>query len=164
MVELVSLLRWVHEIAAISWFGEVFVITHIIIPTLGRIPESTKGLLMMKLFPRVFRLATLSSATTIISGAWIALLEANFNLAYFLETTRGQLIFAGGLIGLFMFLLHSTVERVEMRALGRVRIGPQNTFPEELKILDRRLRILPRVGFTLLTIVLILMIYVSHGF
>jgi len=50
-----------------------------------------------------------------------------------------------------------------MKALSRVRIEPQEGLPEELRVLDRRLRVLPRFGFTLLTIVLGLMIYVSHG-
>ncbi len=163
MVELFSLLRWVHELAAITWFGEVFVVTHIIVPTLSRLPESPKGLLMLKLYPRVFRMATLSSATTIVSGAGTALLQSNFNLAYFIETFPGQLILVGGSIGLFMFFLHTTVERVEMRALSRTKIGAQGNLPDELRVLDRRLQILPRVGFTLLTIVLILMIYTSHG-
>ncbi len=164
MVELASLLRWVHELAAVTWFGEVFVVTHIIVPTLTKLPESPKGLLMLKLYPRVFRMATISSTATIVTGTAVALLEASFDYTYFLGTFRGQLIFAGGSIGLFMFLLHTTVERVEMKALSRVKMRPEGEFPEELRILDRRLRILPRVGFTLLTIVLILMIYVSHGF
>ncbi len=164
MVDLVSVFRWIHELAAITWFGEVFVVTHIIAPTLTKLPESPKRLLMLKLYPRVFRMATISSTATIAAGTGVALLEASFELTYFLGTFRGQIILVGGLIGLFMFLLHTTVERVEMKALSRVRLGPQDTFPEELKNLDRRLRILPRVGFTLLTIVLILMIYVSHGF
>ncbi len=163
MVELFSLLRWVHELAAITWFGEVFVVTHIIVPTLSRLPESPKGLLMLKLYPRVFRMATLSSATTIVSGAGTALLQSNFNLTYFTETFRGQLILVGGLIGLLMFVLHTTVERVEMRAMSRTKIGTEGNLPDELRVLDRRLQILPRVGFTLLTIVLILMIYTSHG-
>jgi hypothetical protein len=62
-----------------------------------------------------------------------------------------------------MFLLHITVERVEMKPLSRVRIEPQKGLLEELRVLDRRLQVLPRLGFTLLTIVLVLMIYVSHG-
>lgn len=163
MVELISVLRWIHELAAITWFGEVFVVTHIIAPTLHRLPDSPKGLVMLKLYPRIFRMATVSSSTTITAGAIVALLEARFDYSYFLTTFRGQLILVGGLIGLFMFLLHSTVERVEMKALRRVRVEPQGELPQELKVLDRRLRVLPRIGFTLLTIVLVLMIYVSHG-
>jgi len=163
MVEPVSVLRWIHELAAITWFGEVFVVTHILVPTLGRLPDSPKGLVMLRLYPRIFRMATISSSTTIIAGATVALLEARFDYSYFLTTFRGQLILVGGLIGLFMFLLHITVERVEMKALSRVRIEPQEGLPEELRVLDHRLRVLPRFGFTLLTIVLGLMIYVSHG-
>lgn len=164
MVELFSVLRWIHELAAITWFGEVFVVTHIIVPALSRLPDSPKGLVMLRLYPRIFRMATISSSTTIMAGATVALLEAGFDYSYFLTTFRGQLILVGGLIGLFMFILHITVERVEMKALSRVRIEPQERLPEELRVLDRRLRVLPRFGFTLLTIVLILMIYVSHGF
>lgn len=119
---------------------------------------------MVKLFPRVFRMATISSAVTIFAGLGTALLYSNFQLSLFLDTRWGLLILAGGLIGLFMFLLHVTVERVEMKALGRVKLESEREIPQELATLYRRLRILPRVGFTLLTIVLVLMIYASHGF
>ncbi len=47
--------------------------------------------------------------------------------------------------------------------MSRTKIGPQGNLPDELRVLDRRVQILPWVGFTLLTIVLILMIYTSHG-
>ncbi len=162
-MELVSLLRWIHELTAISWFGEVFVLTHIIVPALGKMPRSDRDVILARLFPRVFRMATITSAATIFSGAATALLLTDFNLSVFVLTTWGQLILAAGLIGLFMFLLHLTVERVELMALGRVKLESRDEPTPELTTLYRRLRILPRLGFTLLTIVLILMIYVSHG-
>jgi uncharacterized membrane protein len=164
MVELFSLFRWIHELAAIAWFGEVFFITHIIVPMLGKLPNSEKGPLMMKLFPRVFRMATVSSAITIIAGVGTALVEANFDGSVFLGTKWGLLILAGGLIGLFMFLLHMTVEQVELRALSRITLNSQGELAPELATLYSRLRILPRIGFTLLTIAIVLMIYASHGF
>ncbi len=162
-MDLASVLRWIHEIAAITWFGEVFVITHIILPMLSKLSESGRASLMVKLFPRVFRMATMSSATTIFAGLGTALLYTNFQVSVLLDTRWGQLILAGGLIGLFMFLLHMTVETVEMKALSRVKLEPQGETPQELTTLYRRLRILPRLGFTLLTIALVLMIYASHG-
>lgn len=159
-----SLLRWLHELAAISWFGEVFFITHIILPMLGKMPDSEKAPLMLSLFPRVFRMATVSAGVTIVAGAGTALMMVNLDVSLFLGTGWGLLILIGGLIGLFMFLLHLTVERVELRALRDVRLESRRDFPPELATLYSRLRILPRVGFTLLTIALILMIYASHGF
>ncbi len=163
MVELLALLRLIHEFAGISWYGEVFFITFILIPTLRKLPTESKGSLMLRIFPRIFNVATVSSTITVAAGITLALLYSNFNLALFLNSAWGLSILLGGLMGLFMFILHMTVEVIELKAIREVEPVEARDFPEPLRVLETRVTFLPRVGFVILTAALLLMIYASHG-
>jgi hypothetical protein len=50
-----------------------------------------------------------------------------------------------------------------IRGLKGLTLEEAKGFPEELTILERRALMLPRVGFVVLTTVLLLMIYAAHG-
>lgn len=163
MVELLAVLRLIHEFAGIAWYGEVFFITFILIPTLNKLPPDSKGPLMVRIFPRIFNVATVTSSLTILAGASTAVLYSNFSLGVFLGTTWGLSILLGGLMGLFMYVLHMTVEVIELRALKRVEPDKAGDLPQELVTLERRVRLLPRVGFAVLTAALVLMLYAAHG-
>ena len=60
MIDLTSAVLMVHEYAGIAWYGEVFFITFVLLPTMERIPADSKGPLMLRLFPRIFNAATVS--------------------------------------------------------------------------------------------------------
>lgn len=150
-------------LTGIAWYGEVVFIVFILIPSLSELTEESKKPLMIEMFPRIFRVATVTSATAIFSGAAIALLYTKYNLLVFLRTSWGLAILVGGTAGLIMFLVHMTVETTALRQVRRAKAKTQETFPEELKALERRIRLLPRVGFLLLNVTLVLMIYASHG-
>lgn len=163
MVEPLTILRFIHEFAGIAWYGEVFFIAFILIPTLGKLPADSKGPLMVRVFPRIFNVATVSSSVTIGAGILVALLYSNFDLGVFVSSAWGFAILLGGLMGLFMYLLHLTVEVIELRVLGRVDLDTERGFPAELRTLEKRVSLLPRVGFVILTAALVMMIYASHG-
>jgi uncharacterized membrane protein len=163
MVEMLGIVRLIHEFAGMTWYGEVFFITFILAPVLGRLPSDSNGPLMVKIFPRIFRAATVTASVTIVAGALTALLYANFDFSAFLDGTWGLSILAGGLMGLFMYLLHMTVEAVEIRGLKGLTLEEAKGFPEELTILEKRALMLPGVGFVILTTVLLLMVYAAHG-
>lgn len=84
-------------------------------------------------------------------------------MSVFLDTPWGLTILLGGVVGLFMFLLHATVEVIEMRELRDVKPAEASTFPTPLRTLERRVKLLPRVGFVALTAAILLMTYASHG-
>lgn len=163
LIEPVTVLRWIHEFAGIAWYGEVFFMTFILMPVLGKLPPDSKGPLMVRTFPRIFNVATVSSSVTIVAGILVALLYSNFDLGIFMGSTWGLSILLGGLMGLFMYILHVTVEVIELGALRQVDSDEARAFPVELKVLERRVNRLPRVGFVILTITLVMMIYASHG-
>ena len=163
MVELLSLLRWIHMYAGIAWWGEVFFITFILLPTLAKLPRDSKGPLMLRIFPRIFNVATITASLTVASGATLALFYSNFDVSVFVDTPWGLTILFGGIMGLFMFVLHATVEVIEMRDLRDVRPAEASAFPAALITLERRVKLLPRVGFVVLTAAILLMTYASHG-
>lgn len=58
--------------AGIAWWGEVFFITFILLPTLAKLPTESKGPLMLRIFPRIFNVATITASLTVTSGATLA--------------------------------------------------------------------------------------------
>ena len=55
-----------------------------------------------------------------------------------------------------MFILHLTVERLELRVVEHIK---QNGEGQESEAFERKMRWLSRAGFVILTVVLIVMIY-----
>ena len=100
MVELLSIFLFIHIFGGITWYGEVFFITFVLIPTLGRLPTDAKGPLMAGIFPRIFNVATVTSSVTIVAGATTALLYSNFDFGMFLTIPWGLSILLGGAMGL----------------------------------------------------------------
>ncbi len=55
--------RWIHVLAASAWFGEVVAINFILIPTLSSYQGEGRKSFLSNVFPRVFRMASILSAT-----------------------------------------------------------------------------------------------------
>lgn len=55
-----------------------------------------------------------------------------------------------------------TVERVELRVLKYIEPGNRRGIPQELKILEKRVTWLPRVGFVILTLIIVVMVYATQ--
>lgn len=164
MSSLTKIVRAVHEIAGIAWYGEVFFITFILVPVLKRLPPRSKGPLMIKLFPRIFQTATILASLTVGAGLLLAGLYSGFHLAVFLSGPWGLSILVGGLMGLFILVMHLAVESVELRSLLDVDPAKAAEFPEKLRTLEKRAERIPRAGFAILSATLLLMIYAAHGF
>jgi hypothetical protein len=99
---------------------------------------------------------------TVVAGATAALLYSTFDFGIFLTSSWGLSILLGGAMGLVMYILHMTVEGFELKVLKTVDLDKAEEFPEELTILEGRVRMLPRVGFVILTVTILLMIYAAH--
>ncbi len=160
---LTKIVRAVHELAAIIWYGEVFFISFILVPAFKRLPSASKGPFMLEVFPRVFHAATISASLTVAAGLALAWLETGFRLAVFLSGPWGLSILLGGLMGLFILVMHLTVESAELGKLKNVSPALAADFPEPLRLLEKRVERIPRAGFAVLTGTLLLMIYASHG-
>ena len=100
---------------------------------------------------------------TVAAGLILALLYSNLDVSIFLRGAWGLAILLGGVMGLFMFVLHMTVEAVELRVLRGIDSISAREFPPPLVAMEERVRLLPRVGFVVLTAALLLMMYAAHG-
>lgn len=149
--------------AGFAWWGEVFYINFILTPMLPKLELQVKERVMLEIYPRMFRMATILSSLTIAFGILTALFLAKFNVDLFTTSTWGLLISIGGSLGLFMFLLHMTVERVELKVLKYVEPGNKQELPQELMLLEKRVMWLPRIGFVILTSIIVVMVYATQG-
>lgn len=62
------LLRWIHILAATAWFGEVVTINLVLVPAVSRMTASERALTLGRIFPRIFRLASILSGTAAVTG------------------------------------------------------------------------------------------------
>ena len=159
-----NILRWLHVIAGAAWLGEVVVINIILVPTLLRLETGKRGWFLSAVFPRVFRLASLLSLTTILAGAALNLSLSDWQLDVALNrlgTTRwGMSILIGGLLGLGVTLFHFFAEsRMEPLVVA----AGEGIDPAQEELILRRLKIIPRVGLGVLFVVFLLMMFAVRG-
>lgn len=155
-MHLINLTRWIHIISGISWLGEVVTLNFVLVPALQRLAKRERVLLMKNAFPRVFRLASVLSATTILSGILMNYLMTNGwkNLDIFPLRWWANIV-AGGTLGLLLALFHFFMES----KLEPVVVDPDAATEADIDHSLRRLKIIPRTGmFILLAIILMMMI------
>lgn len=153
--------RWIHVLSASAWLGEVVVINLVLIPALsGRGPGARRELLA-SVFPRVFRLASFLSATTVVTGA---LLLYRYTAGHLEVLTRGGrwgvCILVGGAMGLALTLFHFFLEH---RLARRVGIARPDTTDEALSDVHVKLKLIPRVGLAVIGTLYFLMMLAVRG-
>lgn len=109
-ISLHAFFHWLHVLAAAAWFGEVFVINVVLLPYLSSLGIKGQADVLSTLFPRLFRTASFSSSTAVISGVVMILLRYPDNFAFLWTTNSGILLSTGGLLGLSLAIFHFTIE------------------------------------------------------
>lgn len=148
------LLRYVHVLAAAAWLGEVVVINFVLLPALDRGQPGFRASMATKVMPRFFRLASILSVTTVLTGAGLAWQMSGGSLTPFLTTTWGRAIAVGGTLGALVTLFHLVVER----RIGRKTnpdAGDRAASTEE----RGPHRIVPRIGLVVVSLSFLLMMY-----
>jgi uncharacterized membrane protein len=161
--DLTSAMLMVDEFAGIAWYGKVFFMTFVLLPSIENLTANSKGPRMHRIFPRIFNVATVTSSVTVAAGLALALLYSNFDPGIFLDSSWGLIILIGGSMGLFMFLLPAAVETVELRALRHADPASAGELPAQLAVMEKRVKLLPRVSFVLLTVALFSLMYAADG-
>lgn len=159
-MHLVNVPRWIHIISGISWFGEVLTLNVVLVPALQRLAKRERILLMKNAFPRVFRLASVLSATTVLSGILMNYLMTNGwkNLTVFPVRWWVNIV-VGGTLGLLLTLFHFFME---------TRLEPIVTDPDAADSADvdrslHRLKVIPRTGMAILLIIVLMMMIAPRG-
>ena len=152
--------RWIHVLAASAWFGEVVAINFILIPSLSSYEgEARKGFLN-RVFPRVFRMASILSATAGVTGAVLLYHHVGFALPTLFETRWGRLIAIGGTLGLVLTLFHFFLENHLARRVG---VGRDEISAEQVEDVHGKLRIVPRIGLVVISTIFVVMMVAVRG-
>lgn len=160
MEALHRVVRWVHVLAAASWLGEVVVINVVLLPILFRLESAERARFLKQIFPRVFRLASHLSLTTILAGAVLFLFRSQGQLSLLISTRWGWAVLIGGTPGLLLALFHFFLEG---RLEGPVTSAEADPNREELAAAYRHLRIVPRIGLGVIVFVFVAMMVAAHG-
>lgn len=158
MEPLHSIIRWLHLIAASAWFGEVVLINFVLIPLMGQVETNNRNELLQKLFPKIFRLASVLSALTVITGVVLLGFRLDWQFQNILETSWGVKILIGGSLGILLTLFHFFMEE----KLGK-RIGLSSDNPELADDIHLKLKIVPRMGLLVITSIMTIMTLAAHA-
>jgi len=158
--DLYIVVRWVHVLAAAAWYGEVAVINFILIPTLSGHSGAERKDFVNAVFPRVFRMASILSGTVAVTGGVLLYHHTGGDLRTLLENPWGKFILVGGALGLLLTLFHFFMEN---RLARKISMGDPDLPKEAVEDLHLKLRLVPRLGFVVLTTIFVLMMIAVRG-
>lgn len=158
--EVFTFIRWLHVACGSAWFGEVVVINFVLIPALSKYQGAARKDFLNTIFPKIFRLASVLAATTAITGGFLLYNFIGFDIG--LLTQRGtwgwSIMIAGGL-GLVLTLFHFFIENLLARRVG---VGNSNISQDTVEDIHIKLKIIPRLGMLVITIIFLLMLNATH--
>jgi hypothetical protein len=136
-------------------------VVFVLLPLLRRMPADSRNRFIARVFPQVFRLASVLALLTLAAGATLNYTITGWrNLAVYISSPRGFYIFLGGVLGLLPALFHFLVEsRLESRVQQMATLDG-----EDSQRIQRFLQVVPRVGLGVILAVFILMMIGRCGF
>ncbi len=159
MFEIYTIVRALHQIAAALWLGEVLLINVIVIPVLSKYKGELRRQVITSIFPRLFKLASVLSATVIITGLIMAYYLTNGDLKILLHGKWGLSILIGGLLGIILTIFHFFLEN---KLAKKIVLGNEGD-DEKLAEVHLRMKIVPKIGLIILLTIFLLMINATHG-
>jgi uncharacterized membrane protein len=160
-MSLFTVVRWIHVLSAAAWLGEVVTVAFVLVPAAIRLTGGDRAAFISRVFPGVFRLASVLAAMTLAAGAWLNYLITGWrNLDAYFGSMGGRAILAGAFLGLALGLFHFIVEsRLEPKASSLLASADEKT----LEQISRFLTLVPRVGLGILLVILVLMMVGARG-
>ena len=150
----------VHVAAGVGWLGEVLVVTFVLGPALRLVDDRSRAELLMRVFPRIFTLASILGGTAILTGAGLLWLHSGFRSDLLFGTAWGRLLLAGISLATGLYVFHLVAERKLLRLSRAVRDG--NAAGSEALELQKHLRVIPPVGAAVLGTVVALMVNAAN--
>jgi len=149
--------RWIHVMASTAWFGEVVVINFVLVPVLSHFEGDARKRFLGTVFPRVFRLASVLSATAVVTGGILFWRVSNgFDLGFMTQSRYGISLLIAATMATLLTLFHFFVED---RLARRVGIGNPDTSQEIVEDVHVKLKFLPRAGLGVITTIFFLMMF-----
>ncbi len=159
MEELFPVIRTVHVLSGSFWIGEVVVINFILIPVLSNFQGDMRKQFLITLFPKIFHLASILSATVVITGVFMVYYMTNGDFNNLLSGRWGLSILVGGSLGIILTAFHFFMENRLAKKIGLGKQGDE----EKLGEVHVKLKIVPRMGLIVITCIFLLMINAVRG-
>ncbi|MBX3049197.1 MAG: hypothetical protein KIT46_02715 [Anaerolineales bacterium] len=162
MPDWTNLFRWLHILGGAAWLGEVATVVFILMPYVRQLQGDQRSAFVSKVFPRVFRWASVSASTTLLAGVALNYSLTGWqNLSAYFSSARGLPILVGGALGLLLATFHFVVEgRIEPRV--SLLLDTKDAAQEQRLVTF--LTIVPRVGLAILVVVFLLMMIGARGY
>ena len=152
--------RWIHMLAGAAWFGEVVTINFVLVPAVARMSREDAAEFLGRVFPRVFRLASVLAATAVGCGLIMAFHRFGDEPSLLWTTPTGGAFLVGGSMALALTTFHFILEP---RLDGMICHASEARDFEVSDRVIRMLRVVPRVGLAVFTGIVVLMMIGSHG-
>lgn len=151
-------IRPAHIISGFIWWGMVFFINFLILPIFPKLTQTTQFELLGKLFPRIFQFATVFGFFTISFG-WFYALEffAHWQISYFFANSINFVFLIAISLITLLYGFHLFLERKEIDLISKIANSEITYEDKEVQNLVSQLLVIPRVGFALQTLAVLIM-------
>ena len=153
------IIRAIHTLAGSFWIGEVVVINFVLIPALSKFQGEIRKQFLVSVFPRIFNLASILSATVVFTGVFMVYYLTQGKLESLLSGKWGLSILIGGGLGIILTLFHFFMENRLARKIGLGKMGDD----QKLSEVHLKLKIVPRLGLLVILVIFLLMLNAAHG-
>ncbi|QED29033.1 hypothetical protein FRD01_17665 [Microvenator marinus] len=151
-------LRWIHIMSGALWFGLVFFINVVILPALKKNPKDP--VILDELFPRIFRLASIVSATVVVSGTLMLHGMVDGDWTRLLSSGRwGHALLLGGGLAWGITIFHFVVESILAKRMG----FDSSADPQAMAKFHVVIQKVPRVAMVVLSAIFLLMMIAARG-
>jgi hypothetical protein len=151
--------RMIHIITGFMWWGLVFFLITILLPKIEQMKESTQFEVVGFLIPRIFRTVSIVAFFSVFLGWYNTLNNISYwNIDYFFLRVENTLFLIGILLVTGLYLFHLFLENREIKLAFDI-LNESDTVGISAKVerLLAKIKIIPYIGFTILTTSVILM-------
>jgi len=155
-----GLLRGVHVLAGASWLGEVVVINFVLVPVAARLDGAARLRFLGAVFPRVFRVASVMTATVAVTGLLQLWWRYWGRFGVLASSRHGVALLAGAFLAGVLITFHFLAEPRLEGLIAEAEANPDAGVDDGIIAL---LQLIPRIGLAVLVVSLLAMVYAIHG-
>lgn len=159
MGEYLQIIRTIHVISGSLWIGEIAVINFILIPAIAKQSGEIRIKFIQNIFPKIFRMASILAIIVVITGLLLVYVFTNGDLNNLLSGRWGLSILVGGGLGIVLSVFHFFIEHKLAKKIG----FDENKDDMALAEFHLKLKIVPRIGMIVITVIFLLMINAARG-
>jgi uncharacterized membrane protein len=159
MNDYLQIIRTIHVVSGSLWIGEIAVINFILIPAIAKQSGDIRTKFIQSIFPKIFKMASILAIFVVITGLLLVYVYTNGKLSNLTEGQWGLSILIGGGLGIVLSVFHFFIEHKLAKKLGYDEHRDDNALAE----FHLKLKIVPRIGMIVITVIFLLMINAARG-